>query len=177
MQDTDGSVLEAWTSSDHACSEQRTGFMTPILAIHTAYRMSASPWTMALLHAWAEPTDVGHVLVAVVCASARGLQWTVSRRRFQWRGSTQLFSAVFCSLSVSLSLSLALPSAPFRSLPPSLPHSLPILSCLHPRCFISRTAGLSLMQGTLTLPDGAVYEGQFKNGKKHGVAKCACLAS
>eukprot|EP00438_Fugacium_kawagutii_P030252 Skav232752 [mRNA] locus=scaffold757:53535:56483:+ [translate_table: standard] len=26
-------------------------------------------------------------------------------------------------------------------------------------------------QGTLTMPDGAVYEGQFKNGKKHGVAK------
>ena len=23
------------------------------------------------------------------------------------------------------------------------------------------------------MPDGAVYEGQFKNGKKHGVAKCA----
>ena len=23
------------------------------------------------------------------------------------------------------------------------------------------------------MPDGAVYEGQFKDGKKHGVAKCA----
>ena len=35
---------------------------------------------------------------------------------------------------------------------------------------------VALLQGTLTMPDGAVYEGQFKNGKKHGVAKWAIAA-
>ena len=40
-------------------------------------------------------------------------------------------------------------------------------------CFMA-----SFVKGTLTMPDGAVYEGQFKNGKKHGVAKCiSCTAS